>query len=41
MYMWVWFSSTELEAAKKQAEADKKTIDDRTRERDILQKVWS
>jgi chorismate mutase len=33
--------SIELEAAKKQAETDKKTIDDRTRERDILQKVCS
>ena len=30
----------ELEASKKQAEADKKAIDDLVRERDILNKVW-
>ena len=30
---------TELDAAKKQAEADKKAIEDLVRERDILNKV--
>lgn len=32
---------TELDAAKKQAEADKKAIEDLVRERDILNKVWN
>lgn len=35
------FSSLELEASKKQAEVDKKVIDDLVRERDILNKVTS
>jgi hypothetical protein len=34
-----YFSFIELEASKKQTEADKKIIDDLVRERDILNKV--
>ena len=36
----VFFYLIELESSKKQAEADKKAIDDLVRERDILNKVF-
>ena len=35
-----FFFKSELESSKKQAEADKKAIDDLVRERDILNKVF-